>query len=323
MTMDVLAPLALGVAGLGLVLFFAERLVKAVAALAAGFRVSAFLLSVVFLGFDPENLAVGVVGAYEGASGLALGTIVGAAMVAIALAFGITALAAPLRFEQVPKPVLAVPLGAVLWLSVLVLDGQLSRLDGVLLLLGYVVAILYLVWLSRRGVDIQAESGVAREAEEARHLGKVKAMGLLVLALVAIIVGSEWIVDSTRELIGRFGLSETVVGMSLLALAVSIEEVARELPAALKGRPEITYGNVNGSILSFFLFNAGVIALVHPIQVDRPTLWFYLPIAFLTVVIVSAFLLARHVPRWGGAVLVLVYAVFAVSGYFLFGSAPV
>ena len=79
------------IAGIALVLVFAGRLVRGTVGFARGFGVSAFVVSVVFLGFDPENLAVGAVGAYEGAEGIALGTIVGSAMVAIALAFGITA----------------------------------------------------------------------------------------------------------------------------------------------------------------------------------------------------------------------------------------
>ena len=321
--MDLALSILLAAGGLALVLFFAERLVKAVAGLAVGLGWSAFLLSVIFLGFDPENLGVGAVGAYEGASGLALGSIIGAAMVAIALAFGITALVIPMRFEQAPWQVLAVPIVAAGWFGLLVLDGQLSRVDGLLLLVGYAVALLYLAWLSRRGVDIRAESGVAKESEEARGVGKLKAAGLLILSLAAITVGGELLVTSARDLIGRFGLSETVVGMTVLALAVSIEEVARELPAALHGRAEISYGNVIGSALGFFLLNAGLIALVGPIEVDQPTLTFYLPVAFITLVLVSAFLLARRVPRGAGAVLVLVYAVFAIGGYVFFGQAQV
>lgn len=320
--MDVLIPILLMAAGLALVLFFAECLVKGVAALAAGLGLSAFLLSVIFLGFDPENLAVGAAGTYEGASGLALGSIVGAAMVAIALAFGITALIVPLRFEQAPKAVLAVPIVAELWLWLLARDGQLSRVDGGLLLAGYAAAILYLSWLSRRGIDIQAESGVAKEPEEARGLGKARAVGLLLLSLAGVAVGGELLVTGARDLIGRLGVSETVFGMTVLALAVSIEELARELPAALKGRAEITYGNVTGSVLGFFLLNAGLISLIRPVEVGSSTLSFYLPVAFGTIVVVSLLAMTLQIPRWAGGLLVLLYAGFAVGGYVLFGGIP-
>jgi hypothetical protein len=80
----------------------AEQLVKGVVGAAAGFGVSILLLSVVLIGFDPENLVVGVVAAAEGVAGLALGSVIGAAMVAMTLAFGSTALRAPMRFARVP-----------------------------------------------------------------------------------------------------------------------------------------------------------------------------------------------------------------------------
>lgn len=95
--------LALFVVGLGLVICFAERLVKGTVGMSVSFGVSTFLISVIFIGFDPENLAVGAVASYEGVAGIALGSIIGAAMVAIAFAFGITAMLAPMRFEKVSR----------------------------------------------------------------------------------------------------------------------------------------------------------------------------------------------------------------------------
>lgn len=320
--MNLLVDGLLVVVGLAVVLFFSERLVKATAGLASGLGMSAFLLSVVFLGFDPENLAVGAVGSFEGASGIALGTIIGSAMVATALAFGVAALVAPMRFERVPKKILAVSVAAVLLLGALAIDGLLSRMDGAILVLGYVATVLYLFWLSRRGVDIEAKSEVARELEDARGLGTGRALGTLLVSLAAIIIGSELLVTGAGDLIVYFGLSQTAVGMTALALAISIEELARTVPAAMMGRPEISYGNVSGSILAFFLFNAGVIALVSPLEVGRPTLVFYLPLALGTVVILSLFLANRRVSRFSGGILVVLYAAFAVGGYLLFGNTP-
>jgi cation:H+ antiporter len=105
--------------------------------------------------------------------------------------------------------------------------------------------------------------------------------------------------------------------MTILAFLVSIEELARELPAARRGRPEISFGNVVGSILAFFLFNAGVIALVRPVPVSAKVLSFYLPAASVTTLFVCGLMLTRRIPRWAGVVLVLLYAAFAAGGYFL------
>lgn len=301
--------------GLGMVIYFAEKLVKGAVATSLSFGISAFLISVVFIGFDPENLAVGAVGAIEGLAGIALGSIVGATMVAIALAFGITALIAPMKFETVPKRILAVPVLAVLLMILLGIDGMLSRTDGAILFLGFIVSVIYLGWLAKQGLDIRPSGEVAETLEEARGLSKARSFGLLLLSLVAIVVGSELLVAGSETIIAGLDLSDTVFGMTILALLVSIEELARELPAALKGRPEISFGNVVGSILAFFLFNAGIIALIAPVAVTADVLSFYLPVCFATVVLVMFFMLRKSVSRWAGAILVVMYLIFFVGAY--------
>jgi cation:H+ antiporter len=313
--MNTLVSIIVFVVGLVLVIYFAEKLVKGVVGTSLGFGISAFLISVIFIGFDPENLAVGAIGSLEGIAGIALGSIIGACMVAIALAFGITALFVPMRFEQVPKRVLAVPILAVLLMGVLGFDGLLSRMDGAVLLLGFGLSVVYLMRLSKRGLDIKPTGEVAETLEETETLSKWKSFGLLLLSLAAIIVGSEMLVNGSEGIIQRLGLSDTVFGMTILAFLVSIEELARELPAAMKGRPEISFGNVVGSVLAFFLFNAGIIALISPVPVNSQVLRFYLPLCFATVVVVSLLMMIKKIPRWGGGILLLLYLVFAIGGY--------
>lgn len=315
--MSIPVALLLFFAGLALVIAFSEQLVEAVVGTAAHVGLSTFLISVIFVGFDPENLFVGAVGTVEESAGIALGTIVGSAMVAIALALGITALFVPLRFEQAPRSILALLPLPVLLLGALAWDGLLSRLDGGLLLLGYVVALVVLIRLGRRGVQIEPTGEVAEALEERKGASsRWKAIGMLVLSLGAITVGSELVVEASATLTARTGLTDTIFGMTILAFLVSIEELARELPAALKGRPEIALGNVVGSVLAFFLFNAGVIALARPVPVGTDTLYFYLPMALATVVFTAGVLLGRSLPRWAGAVLVGLYAGFVFGGFF-------
>lgn len=299
------------VVGLTLVLVFAGRLVRGVVGTSVGFGVSAFLISVVFVGFDPENLVVGAAGSYEEVTGIALGSIIGAAMVALALAFGITALVAPMTFENVAKPVLVVPTAAVALFGGLALDGTVSRLDGIILLAGYALSVGYLVWLSRRGVDIES----ATRPRKTQVGSRWRPAGLMILSLVAIVAGSELLVEGSETIIQQFGLTDTFYGMAVLALLVSIEEVARELPAARRGHPEISFGNVVGSTLAFFLFNGGLIALVRPVPISDGVLKFYLPVTAVTVVVIAVLMWRQKMPRWAGAILVVLYVVFIVGGY--------
>src|SRR5688572_2293336 len=231
-----------------------------------------------------------------------MGSVLRGAMVAVALAFGISALVAPMVFAQVPPQVLAVQMLSVVLFAGLVMDGQLSRVDGGLLLVGFGLAVLYLVRLGRRGLDITPSGEVGHRLQKGNIPGKWPSLGLFILSLVAIVVGSELLVSGAQTLLMRFAIADLPFGMTILAFLVSIEELERELPAARQGRPDISFGNVLGSILAFFLCNAGIIALVQPVPIDHAVLRFYLPLAFITTALVSGLMLTKRVPRWAGGV---------------------
>jgi cation:H+ antiporter len=139
--MDLAVDLALALIGLVLIVVAAERLVAAAVGTALALRVTPFVVTAFFIGFDPENLAVGAAAANDGSDGIALGSILGAAVVAIALAFGLTALVTPVRVAPAPWPLLALRAAAVAGFAVLASDGELSRTDGVVLILGYAAAV--------------------------------------------------------------------------------------------------------------------------------------------------------------------------------------
>ena len=303
--------LVVALMGLGLILVAAERLVAAAVGVALAVRLAPFTVAVVFIGFDPENLFVGASAARNDSSGIALGSILGAAMVAVALAFGVTALIAPVRIRPAVPSLLAVPAASGALLAGLALDGRLGRADGAVLVAGYGLAVGYLWRLGRKGVAIEAE-GEAAEALE-HPPSRARAVGWFAVSLGLLVVGSELLVDRARDLIDVAGWSETAVGMSIIALAVSVEELARELPAARAGHPELAVGNVAGSMLAFFAFNAGVVALVHPIDVPDAVVHTQIPIVLGTVVLVTGLLARGSVSRVGGAALVLCYAAFLVS----------
>lgn len=304
-----LLAIALCVLGLALVLISAERLVDGTVQVAQLLRVSPFVISVIMLGFDPENLAVGVAGSAQQATGLASGTILGSAMIAVALAPGVAAVFAPMRFSVVSYQVLALCSGSVLLMGMLSLDGQLSRIDGLVLLAAYPVTLVLLARLGRQGLDVRS---VSERVEIETSSGRRSRRAIVVLgaSLAGIVIGSELLVSGVKSVVADLHLSQTAVGMTLLAAAISVEELARTVPAAIRGHYEISIGNLVGSALAFFLFNAGAIAVVNPLHLDAATRHFYLPYTAATVVAICAVLLLRRLPRWAGIAMILAYAGF-------------
>jgi cation:H+ antiporter len=149
--------------GVALVVGSAEKLVESLVGVSLVFGVSTFLLGVLLVGCDAENLAVGVDASARGLPEVALGTIIGARLVAIAFALGLTALMTPIILDVSRKGVLLVAPLAVLLAWLLSLDGELSRLDGGLLLIGFAVIVGYLFWESQRGLVIRGEAEEAME----------------------------------------------------------------------------------------------------------------------------------------------------------------
>ncbi|MEM5804830.1 MAG: sodium:calcium antiporter [Candidatus Aenigmatarchaeota archaeon] len=312
---DVLYPLAVFAFGLGLMMYSAEKLVRGIVGVSVGFGLSAFMITAVFVGFDPENMAAGAAGASQGIHGIAIGSIVGAIMVPVALAFGLTAMITRMRFRRVSKQLLLAPVAAMILLYLLSMDGLVSRLDGVLLLAAFAATAYYLIGASRRGLDIRPAGELKESLAAVKGLSKWKALAIMVAAIVGIVMGSELLVEGAKPLIGILGITDTLFGMTILAFLISIEELAKQLPAALKGRYDISYGNMNGSVLHFVLLNAGVIALVNPISIAPSVLYFYFPVALLTVVFVSVVMATKQVPRYAGLLLVLLYFLFILRGF--------
>jgi cation:H+ antiporter len=289
--------LALLVGGLVLVVVGAELFLEGLLAAAARLGVSAFALTALVSGFELENIAAGIAANVKGLENAAAGTFLGGTtFLALAVA-GLGALVAPLR-AQLPPAVLAWTAAAPMPLLLLALDGEVSRLDGGLLLGWFVLAMAGL-WRAGRGL-----LGVPVERKRFILLRVLFGLALLTAA-------GEMLGEGLRRVISRFGVSETLLGNTAIAASVEAEEVARVAVPAQRGRGDIALGNIVGTIVHFIAFNAGVIALVRPLDLDSASRWLHLPVAAASPVFL-VFLLAWRgsLGRAAGALLVGLYVAF-------------
>jgi cation:H+ antiporter len=284
--------------GLVLVIGGAELFFAGLLDVAARHHVSPFVLTVVISGFELENLAAGIAANANGLPNAAAGTFLGGTTF---LALGVAAIGAavsPIRGELPGQVVLWTALSGVPLLA-LGLDGELSRLDGVVLLVWFAIAL-----------GAMARSGRALFGAEPPR-PKRFALVRLVAGLGLLSAGGELLGEGIQRVVARFGISEGLLGNTAVAASVEGEEVARFAAPARRGRGDVALGNVVGTIVHFLGFNAGVIALVRPLELDDVSRALHLPVAVTAPAVLSGVLLWRGgLGRLEALFLLVLYAAY-------------
>jgi cation:H+ antiporter len=295
-----LAGVLLLAAGLVVVVAGAELFTDGLLAAAERLRVSPYVLSVVLSGFELENLAAGIALDLRGLGNAAAGTFLGGTTFLALAVPGLSALLTPLRV-RFPPPLLAWTAAAPVPLLALGADGDLSRLDGGLLLAWFAAAI---VGIARAGRGVLATG----EAE-----AQTFPLARLAVGLAAVTGGGILLGDGLRRVVRHFGVSATLLGNAALAPAVELEEVARVSVPARRGRPDVGLGNVFGTIAHFAALNAGIIALVRPIHLDAASRHLHLPVAGASGLVLAVLVGRRGLGRGAGLALMALYAAYVAA----------
>jgi cation:H+ antiporter len=337
-----LISLAFFLVGLALVLVSVETFIEAVAESALKLGVSSFFLTVVLAGADVENAVIGLAAVAEGLPGLAIGTVFGEAVFILGVAVGLAGILVPFETD-VPHSYLLLVLVAPALLFVLMLDGTLSRLDGVILTLSFPLA-LGVVYLLER--DQRTRYLASEEVEEAleadssdaiadgdddngdgddtggtplpppreRYQGYLQ-LAVVVLATIGMTVGSQLAVMGAEGLLIVFGITGVAFGATVVGFISSLEEVFLTVKPVREGRPHIGVGNVVGSMLFFVTANPGVIALVQSIETDGAVLMIHFPFFVATLLLVAAIFWRGRIGRADGIVLMGMYVAYWGANY--------
>jgi cation:H+ antiporter len=285
-------------AGVALVIWAADMLVDGLLGVGRALRIAPFVLTVVLSGFETENLVAGVAANTKGLPGAAAGTFLGGiTFLAFAVA-GLGGVIAPMRVELPPRFALWTA-AAPLPLLVLAEDGRLSRVEGAVLVAWWVVS---LVGLAISGRDLLADDSAER----------VRRPGVKLVAGLGVLTGGGWLIgEGLKSTVRHLGISATLLGNTAVAASVEAEEVARVAVPARRGRPELALGTIGGTIVHFAALNAGVIALVKPLDLGDDTTHFYLPVAAISPAILAGVLLVRkRLGRVEGAALIALYVAY-------------
>ncbi|MBK6866076.1 MAG: calcium/sodium antiporter [Ideonella sp.] len=312
--------LLLFVAGLALLVLGASLLVRGASGLALALGISplAVGLTVVAFGTSAPELAVSVGAALGGRTDIATGNVVGSNIFNVLAILGLSALIVPLRVQrQLIRQEVPIVIGASLLLLTLGADGRIGMADGALLFALLIAYTAFLLVQSRRETRSTQATAAASPPPAGRSwdASLPAQIGLVVAGLAGLVLGSDWLLSAAVAFARTLGVSDVVIGLTLVAAGTSMPEVAASVAAALKGERDIAVGNVIGSNIFNILGCLGLSALVSGAQglAVAPSLlafdiWVMLAVALACL---PVFVTGREIARWEGAVFLLYYVAYA------------
>jgi cation:H+ antiporter len=296
----------------------AELLVRGASKLALSFGISPLVvgLTVVAFGTSSPELAVSVQSAWTGRVDIALGNVVGSNIFNILFVLGVSALITPLVVHrQLVRQEVPLLIGASLLLWALASDGGIGRLDGLIfvaLLVGYTVLV---IRQSRRDTAAEREANGEVPSLDKPAWDRHWSVQLLLVGvgLVLLVLGSNWLVDAAVTLARQLGMSELIVGLTIVAIGTSLPEVATSVMAALRGERDIAVGNVIGSNMFNILAVLGISASIAPgaLLVPPSMPAFDLPVMVaVTLACLPIFFTGHLIAHWEGGVFLAYYMAY-------------
>lgn len=324
MVLDILAIVA-GLAGL---LFGGEWLVRAASRLATSFGVSALVvgLTVVAVGTSMPELVVGISAALQGSSDIVVGNVVGSNIANIGLILGLAGLIAPLSVHitllrrEIPVMIVVTVISLVL-----VLDGMFGALEGFIFMIAYAV-FTYVLYRFSDAPSESEQQEISAEVGELEGPPPIK-RGLEVLILLAglalLVGGAQLTVTGALNIARALGISELVIGLTLVAVGTSLPEIATSLIASYRGHNDIAIGNVVGSNIANLLLIMGATSLISPIRVAPEVLQRDFPIAIGFAAVLLILAMNRQLNRFEASILLIAYVGFVGIAFLTTPSAAI
>ncbi len=306
--------------GLALLIGGAELLVRGASRLATSFGISPLVvgLTVVAFGTSSPELAISLASSFAGQGDLVVGNVVGSNIINVLLILGVAAAISPLLVAaQLVRIEVPLVIGAGVLVYVLGRDGAYGRADGLLLFAGAITYTVFVIRQSRK--ETRAVQEEYAEAFDGRaQVGRSSVLlqvGLIVAGLVALIVGSRWLLDSAVAIARGLNVSELVIGLTIVALGTSAPELATSILAALRGERDIAVGNVVGSNLFNLLGVLGLTAAISPQGVAIPAAALTLDIPFMiatSIACLPIFFTGYRIARWEGFLFLGYYVAYTL-----------
>jgi len=311
--MSLIASLVYLLVGFVLLVWSADRLVAGASALARNFGISALVVGVTIVGFGTSapEMVVSALASLEGNPSLAVGNALGSNIANIGLILGLTCLVYPMSidrstcFREIPSLAAVTALTALL-----MIDGSLSRLDGMILAGGLALFIGAMLYRGRREVDLDPATR-ALVNEISQDMNNRAATAWTLVGLVVLPLSAQLLVTGAVGMASLLGVSEAVVGLTIVALGTSLPELAAAMASALRKEDDLCIGNILGSNLFNLLGVLGIAALIHPMAIESLLIVRDLPVVAITFMMLAGMaVFGGRIGRVSAGVLLTTYIVY-------------
>lgn len=269
-------------------------------------------LTIVAMGTSAPECAVSISASLKGSNAMAISNVVGSNIFNLMVVCGCCALFAPLVVQtktlkqEYPFSVLV----AVLMLGLGYFGMSMSRLDGLILV---VIFAAFLFWMVRSAMKARADHKEPDESgEEVREMGTLRCILYIIIGIIAIVLGGDLVVDSATEIARNFGLSENLIGLTIVAFGTSLPELVTSIVAARKGEVDMAFGNVIGSNIFNILLVAGLAAVVSPMEFLTENVIDLVIFTAMSILVWSFATSKRKISRLEGGFMLFIYAAYIV-----------
>ncbi|KTC78071.1 calcium/sodium antiporter [Legionella brunensis] len=298
-------------------LWSANQLVTGASGIAAHYHIPPLLIgfTLVALGTSAPEIMIAITASLEGFTDITIGNAIGTNIANIALVLGLTTLIKPVRVQSTllrqEYPLLFL---VMLFSYSLMLDGYLGVLDGCLLLLMCLLIICYFIFVTRQERPQKQLTLAFQHAKLGKHSIKYHMISL-VLGLIVLPISAKYLVNSSTHLGHLLGISDLVMGLTLISIGTSLPELATSIVAVMKGADDIAVGNILGANIFNLLAVMIFPSIIHPAPISTMLLWRDIPVMFITTFILLwiNYRNKKRMARWHGGVLILIYCCYMFS----------
>ena len=312
---ELLMPSLLLVVGLSLLVWGADKLVFGSAALAKNYGISPLVIGMTILamGSSAPEMMVSAAAALDGKTDTAVGNVIGSNIANIALILGITALIKPLAISSgIIRRELPLMLIVTLLAGGIMYDNYLGFNEGILLVALFIVFILAMLYISRKEQPNGDTLLNEQESEIPDGVPNGKAIFWVVVGLALLPLGANMLIDNAVIIAKHFGMSDLVIGLTIIAIGTSLPELAASVAGVLKGEDDMAVGNIIGSNVFNILAVMGIPALLHPSSISEYIMSrdFYVMLGVSVLLLIMALGKSRSINRIEGGILVTCFLIY-------------